>query len=314
MANAIDPNDSMGALYGSRLRRYRLEAGWTQGDLGFRAHVVQSRINQLERATGAKPTLELSTTLDKLLKTDGLLAELTPHVRREAFPDWARVHLDQEGVATAIRVYMGKVVHGLLQTEEYARTLLSLSPTLASEEQLEERVVARIERQPRLDAPELREFCMVLDEAALVRSVGGPAVMRAQLARLLEAAEDPRITIQVHPFTSGGHPAMSASLMLLTLPDGSESAYEEASDYGHLIEEPGEVRRYAKAYDQIRAQALPTHLSLDLIRSVMEGHYGAAHLPARPQRRRLAQKQPQQRGGWLVRRGGGRGSRRDAGA
>ncbi|WP_394814777.1 helix-turn-helix domain-containing protein [Streptomyces millisiae] len=314
MANEIDPSDSMGALYGTRLRRYRLEAGWTQGDLGFRAHVVQSRINQLERATGAKPTLELSKKLDELLNTDGLLAELTPHVRREAFPDWAQEHLRQEGLAVSVRAYMNSVFHGLLQTRSYARTLLSQYPLLASAEELEVRLTARLERQARLADPKLRQFCVVLDEAVLMRPVGGSATMREQCARLLHVAKDPRFVFQVLPFAAGEHPVVGGSLTLLTLPDQRESAYVEGSQSGRLYEEKREVQQYQRAYDQIRAQSLPPHLSLELIQSVMEGRYGAARVPSGTQRRRLAQKQSQQRGRWAVRRGGGRRSRRDAGA
>lgn len=312
MANEIDPNDSMGALYGSRLRRYRLEAGWTQGDLGFRAHVVQSRINQLERATGAKPTLELSKKLDKLLNTDGLLEELTPHVRREAFPDWAQEHLKQEGRATAIQVYMARTFHGLLQTREYAHALLSLSPTLTSEEHLQKRLTGRMGRQPKLKDPKLREFWMVLDEAVLMRPVGSPAIMRGQMARVLEAAQAPHITVQVLPFSAGGHWPMECSLKMLTLPDGDASAYKEADEFGHLTEENDEVLAYGRGYDRLRAMALPPEQSLDLIQSVMEGTYRAARVPSRFQRRRLAEKQLQRHGGWLVRRGGRRLPGRDA--
>jgi hypothetical protein len=138
-----------------------------------------------------------------------------PHGRREAFPDWARKHLDQEVVATSIRVSVSTTVHGLLQAEDYARALLRLSASGPSEELLEQRLTARLDRQPRLRDAGLREFWMVRDEAALLRPVGSTSIMRGQLARLLEAADEPKITIQVVPFASGGHPSMSASTMLL---------------------------------------------------------------------------------------------------
>lgn len=299
----LNPNDTMGALYGKRLRQRRLDHGWTQRFLGAKVHVVHSRINQLERATGAKPTVELSARLDEVLSTDGLLTDLTPHVRREAYPDFVRAHLDQEAVATSIRVHMTGIVHGLLQTEEYAHALLSVGRTLRNEEHLEERLAARMERQPRLDDPGLEEFVMVVGEAALHCPVGGKQVWRGQLARLLEAAEHPRITVQVLPFASGEHPSMQCSLMLLELPDGSESAYEEAGDFGRLHEEPADLRLYVRRYDRIRALALPPRPSLDLIRSVMEGRHGAAGIATRAQRRKVAAEQLQQRGGRLVRRG-----------
>ncbi|MEU6613355.1 helix-turn-helix transcriptional regulator [Streptomyces parvus] len=80
MAKAIDPQSSMAALFGSRLRKLRVAAGLTQAEVGALAHVVSSRIAQLERATGAKPTLELTRVLDKELVADDLLIDLWPCV------------------------------------------------------------------------------------------------------------------------------------------------------------------------------------------------------------------------------------------
>jgi transcriptional regulator with XRE-family HTH domain len=311
MAKELDPTDTMSALYATRLRKRRLETGWTQRFLGAKVNVVSSRINQLERATGAKPTVELSSALDRALDMDDLLTDLTPHVRREAFPDFVKAYMDRELKARTIRVLQTQLVHGLLQTEDYARTLLRNGPTLRDQkEHLEERLTARMERQRRLDDPELKAFTMVLDESGLVRPVGGPEIMRAQLARLLEVAEHPKITIQVLPFDSGAYPHSQCSLMMLDMPDGTETAYQEGTGFGRLTEETDEVRFFAGQYDQIRAQALPEHLSLDLIRSVMEGHYGAARLSSQAQRRRLAAQQLQRRGRRSLPRSGRRLPRR----
>ena len=78
----------MAALFGSRVRRLRTAAGLTQAELGQKTHVVSTRITQVERASGAKPTLELARALDAALGADSLLVDLWPYVYREAFPDW----------------------------------------------------------------------------------------------------------------------------------------------------------------------------------------------------------------------------------
>jgi hypothetical protein len=130
--------------------------------------------------------------------------------------------------------------------------------------------------------------------------------MRKQLERLLDAATERHITVQVLPFDQGGHEAMGGSLTLLTLPDGTEMAYTEGSDYGQLIEEPANVGRYKVIYDRLRAAALPPLMSLDMIRSVMEGNHRGANVPSRSERRRLAQEQLQQSGRGRLRRGGRR--------
>ncbi|MGX5213832.1 helix-turn-helix domain-containing protein [Streptomyces violaceus] len=296
----------MAALFGARVRRLRTAVGLTQAELGDRTHVVSTRITQIERASGAKPTLELARALDAALGAEDLLVELWPYVYREAFPDWSRKFMEYAERAMAVRQYAAHVVPGLLQTEDYARAVLSLDALLDSEEQLEERVAARMGRQDRLSSPERPELWVVLDEAVLRRPVGGQAVMRKQLARLLDAAVERHITVQVLPFDQGGHEAMGGSLTILTLPDGSEMAYTEGADYGQLIEEPVNVGRYRVIYDRLRAAALPPVTSLDMIRSTMEGDYRGSNVPSRSERRRLAQEQLQQSGGRRL-RGGGRG-------
>ncbi|MFF1285439.1 helix-turn-helix domain-containing protein [Streptomyces sp. NPDC058299] len=295
----------MAALFGARVRRLRTAAGLTQAELGARTHVVSTRITQIERASGAKPTLELARALDTALGADDLLVELWPYVYREAFPDWSRKFMEYSERAVAIRQYVAHVVPGLLQTEDYARAVLSLDALLDGEEQLEERVAARMGRQERLSSSDRPELWVILDEAVLRRPIGGHAVMRKQLARLLDAASDRHITVQVLPFDQGGHEAMGGSLTTLTLPDGSEVAYTEGADYGQLIEEPADVSRYKVIYDQLRAAALPPIMSLDMIRSTLEGNYRGANLPSRNERRRLAQEQLQQSSGRRL-RGGGR--------
>ncbi|MER6139146.1 helix-turn-helix transcriptional regulator [Streptomyces sparsogenes] len=300
----------MAALFGSRVRRLRMAAGLTQAELGAKTHVVSTRITQIERASGAKPTLELAQALDAVLGADNLLVDMWPYVYREAFPDWSRAFMAYAARAVSISEYAAQVVPGLLQTEDYARAVLSVGLSLKSEEQLEERIAARLARQERLASRDRPELWAVLDEAVLRRPVGGEAVMRAQLAQLLEAATERRITVQVLPFDQGEHDVMGGSLTLLTLPDGSEVAYTEGAHFGQLIEEPSDVRRLTVTYDRLRAAALPPLMSLDMIRSVLEGNHRGASVPSRAERHRLAKKQLQQSGGWQLRGGGRRDPRR----
>ncbi len=310
MANGIDPSTSMAALFGSRVRRLRTAAGLTQAELGAAVHVVSTRITQIERASGARPTRELARALDAALVADELLVELWPYVYREAFPDWSRKFMTYSERAVVIRQYAAHVVPGLLQTEDYARAVLSVGRTLGSKEQLEERVTARLGRQERLNASDRPELWVVLDEAVLRRPVGGPEVMREQLERLLDAAAERQVTVQVLPFDQGEHDVMGGSLTVLTMPDDSEAAYTEGAHYGQLVEDPDEVRSFALTYDRLRAAALPPLMSLDMIRSVMEDNHRGAKVPSRSERRRLAQEQLQQSGGGRLRGGGRRVPRR----
>ncbi|MFJ4060645.1 helix-turn-helix domain-containing protein [Streptomyces albogriseolus] len=295
----------MAALFGARVRRLRTAAGLTQAELGALVHVVSTRITQIERASGAKPTLELARALDAALGADDLLVELWPYVYREAFPDWSRTFMEYSERAVAIRQYAAHVVPGLLQTEDYARAVLKVGRTLSSEDQLRERVALRMGRQERLSTPDRPELWVVLDEAVLRRPVGGLPVMRDQLTRLLAAGTEPHITVQVLPFDQGEHEVMGGSLTVLTMPDGSEVAYTEGAHHGQLVEEPDEVASLALTYDRLRAAALPPLMSLDMIRSVREDNHRGANVPSRSERRRVAQEQLQQSGRGRL-RGGGR--------
>lgn len=295
----------MAALFGARVRRLRTAAGLTQAELGALTHVVSTRITQIERASGAKPTLELARALDAALGADDLLVELWPYVYREAFPDWSRKFMEYSERAVAVRQYAAHVVPGLLQTEDYARAVLKVGRTLSSEAQLEERVALRMGRQERLGAPDRPELWVVLDEAVLRRPVGGLPVMRDQLTRLLASATEPHITVQVLPFDQGEREVMGGSLTVLTMPDGREVAYTEGAHYGQLVEEPDEVASLALTYDRLRAAALPPLMSLDMIRFVREDNHRGANVPSRSERRRVAQEQLQQSGRGRL-RGGGR--------
>jgi len=298
MASAVG---TLAELYGKRLHMYRKEAGMTQAALGLAVYVVNTRIAQIERATGAKPSLDLSRRLDGALGSDGLFEELWPHVYREAYPTWSQAYMEAEQRAVKILTYVGSVVHGLLQTPEYARAMLSLQPG-ATAVQVEDRVVQRLARQERLigrDAPRMR---MVLDECVLWRPVGGHAVMRGQLAALLDAAQMPNVEIQVMPFDHGGYAAMGGSLNLLTLPDESSMVYTEGADTGTLFTDKDEMHPYEVAYDQLMAEALPSAKSLKMIRSAMEGTQDA-RVPTRSERRNLAKVVVQQSGGRGMRGG-----------
>lgn len=314
MATRVDPAMSVAAVFARRVRRLRELRGWTQVELAQRVRVHPSRINQIERMTGHKPTRDLAMDLDRELGADGLLIDLWPHVYRETFPDWSRKFIELSERAVRIAQYASHAVPGLLQTEDYARSVLRVGRTLKTEEQLAERIAFRLARQDRLTADDRPQLVVILDQSVLMRPIGNRAVMREQLRRLLATEGEPNISVQVLPFAVGAHSSMGGSFTVLTLPDGSQVAYTEGADSGQLIEEPDEVKSFLLSYDQLRASALPPYMSLDMLRSTMEDDYLDSRLPTRSQRRRLAQVQLQQPGGGRLRRGGGQPPRPRTGA
>ncbi|MDF4250772.1 helix-turn-helix transcriptional regulator [Streptomyces sp. WMMB303] len=297
----------MAALYGVHLKRLREQRGWTQRDLAARVFVSPGRVAQLECASGARPTAELTRALDDALDAGGLLVDLWPHVYRESLPDWSRRFMELSARAVAIRTYAAQAVPGLLQTESYARAVLSVGRTLTSLRMLEERVELRMARQGRLRQPDAPTLRVVVDEAVLARPVGGDRTMREQLEGLHRTCD--RYALQVLPFESGAHPMLGGSLTLLTMPDGTEVAYIEGSDQGQLFEDPDDVESFIRAYDQVRADSMPEPMSARMIADAAEGYRHG-----RSERRALARKQLQQQGGRRLRGGGRRLPRHRPGA
>ncbi|MGP3975363.1 helix-turn-helix domain-containing protein [Streptomyces sp. 8N114] len=302
----LDPSSSMAALYGVHLKRLREQCGWTQKELARKVYVSPGRVAQLECASGARPTAELTQSIDAMVGANGLLNDLWPHVYRESFPDWARRFMELAAKAVVIREYASQAVPGLLQTEAYAREVLRRGRTVTSPQMLEDRIALRMARQDRLKGPDAPTHCAVLDEAVLARRVGGDKTMHEQLDRVRRACD--RQPIQVLPFMSGAHPMQGGSLTLLTMRDGSEVAYAEGAGHGQLFEEPDDVERFNHVYDQLRAASLPEPMSARMIANAAEGYnHGGS------ERRALARKQLQRSGRRQLRRSGGRLPRRRPG-
>ncbi|MGW3045327.1 DUF5753 domain-containing protein [Kitasatospora sp. NPDC001159] len=235
----------------------------------------KTHLHGVEKATRL-PLPPLSSKVDAAFGTDGLFEGLWEIIRREQFPDRYRRYMDLEAQASLIQVYCAQVVLGLVQTEDYARAVLRAGRPRDTEQHIEDKLAARIERQEILTRPAPPHLWLILDEAVLRRPVGGPEVMSAQLSHVLTATRRPDVVIQVLPFASGEHPALGGSLTILTLPNGTESAYMEGSHTGSLEEDPETVRGFRLSYDLIKASALPPDESAALIKTAMEDYAGCA--------------------------------------
>lgn len=169
-------------------------------------------------------------------------------------------YISLETDAIALRCYDVQTVHGLLQTEDYARAVIqSALMALSPPAEVERRVEVRQTRQRLLTRDEnpLR-FWTVIDEAALRRVVGSSEIMRSQYARLLEMADLPNITIQVLPDAVGAHPATSGTFSIMEFPEQHDPAvvYIETMMSNLYVENDTAVYRYTLAFDHLRALAL----------------------------------------------------------
>jgi transcriptional regulator with XRE-family HTH domain len=267
-ARELTPELSARHLFGAKLRRAREDRGWSLEVMAGKVTTSKSHLARIETAEYMPPP-ELPAQLDELFDT-GIFAELYALCKKEAHPDKYRRRMELEAQAVIIREYSPSIVPGILQTEDYAKAQFRSFNPKATEGDIEELWTLRLGRQALLLGDPRPDYAVILDEAVLRRSYGGPGVMRDQLERLADLALTPTSFVQVLPFSHGGHALAGGSLALWTLNSGQHVAYEESISSGTLFEERDEVLGKMRAYDLLTASALSPLESADLIRSVME--------------------------------------------
>lgn len=184
-----------------------------------------------------------------------------------------RSYLRGEADAETEKIICMLVVDGLLQTVEYARAILRAPSGLSmSEQEIEELVEARTSRQAQLQGEGALKVLAVLDEAVIMRVVGGSEVMREQLSHLLTLADQSNITLQVVPFGAGAFGTMSGSAAVLEFPDPEDppAAYVEYVRGGAWVEDEGDVTKLAATFDLVAGISLSPADTADLIRRQME--------------------------------------------
>ncbi|MFI9201833.1 Scr1 family TA system antitoxin-like transcriptional regulator [Streptomyces sp. NPDC053048] len=262
-----DPYSDARAFYGSELRRLREEAGLTQDQLGERAFCSGSYVAHFESGM-RRPQLELSTTFDEVLGSGMHLQRLCRLARNAKVADYFADAAELERQARTISECSPMFVPGLLQTEAYARTLTRASRRFACQQEVEQLVSARLERAQLLDGPTAPVDWTIIHESALRVTVGAAAIMREQLAYLVETVQSrPNVVLQVLPFAAGPHPFMNTMVSLMEFSDAPPVVYTESAYSGQLIEDPALVAQFQSSYDLARATALSPEASLSLIES-----------------------------------------------
>ena len=264
---------------GTELRRLRDSAGYKLEEVAGMLGVAPSTLSRIE--TGKAPTKSsyLSQLLELYRVTDAGQRQILVDMAREGhrkgwwaayddvLPSGLGVYVGLEAEASGLRSYEIGVVHGLLQTPDYARAVLRASAPRHTADQIERLVDLRMERQRRLDDDPPLDLWVIHDEAVIRRTVGGPVVMRHQLAHLLVAAGLPGVTLQVLPFDTGAHAGHDGPFSIVEFYDRSDSevVYVESTAGPIDLEKDRDVRVSAEVFDRLRAAALPPEASLDLI-------------------------------------------------
>ena len=250
------------------LRQFREHAGLTGEQV---AEQMGWSVAKVYRIEGDRVRV-LPRDVQRLLKLYGISGEQTEavlelarlarakdwwHQYFGAIPEWFQFYVGLEAAASAMQEYCAELVTGLLQTEAYARAVMAAAARSDTEE-MDRQVAVRLERQKRLTGPDAPSLWVILGEGVLHRQVGGPAVMRDQLAHIAQMAGRGNVTVQVLPFTAGAHPAMLGSFTLMQFPDPADKdvVYLEAETSALYLEKPEDVRRYNLMIDYLRAQAL----------------------------------------------------------
>jgi transcriptional regulator with XRE-family HTH domain len=264
---------------GTELRRLRESAGYKLEEVAGMLGVAPSTLSRIE--TGKAPTKSayLSQLLELYRVTDVGQRQVLVEIAREGhrkgwwaayddvLPGGLGVYVGLEAEASGLRGYEISVVHGLLQTTDYARAVLRASAPRHTADQIERLVDLRMERQRRLDDNPPLDLWVIHDEAVVRRSVGGPVVMRHQLAHLLVVAGLPGVTLQVLPFDSGAHAGHDGPFSVIAFHDRSDSevVYVESAAGPIYLEKDRDVRARTEVFDRLRAAALPPEASLDLV-------------------------------------------------
>lgn len=227
-----------------------------------------SLIGQIETAKKV-PTRRFSEQLDAALMTGGTFSRLVGLVLKSQLPTWFQPYADLEARATYISTFQAQLVYGLLQTDAYARAVLGAR----TEDDLDAKVEARIDRQRILDRETPPLIWVILGEAVLHQEIGGKQVMREQLAHLLRIQEREWVKIQILPFSAGAHAGLPGSFTMLRFEDDPDLVYTEDFVRGHMTADPAAFREGSLRYDHLRAAALSVEKSVELIARVMEERY-----------------------------------------
>ncbi len=269
------PADGLGPtvprmLLGTQLHRFREAAGVSPEAAGFEIRASRSKISRMENGRVRFKERDVTDLLTLYGVTDAKTRDGMVELVRQAnapgwwskygdiMADWFEAYVGLEMAASVIRTFELQFVHGLFQTEDYARAVTLLGHTAASAEEIDRRVNMRLKRQDLLTGTEPPQVWSVIDEGALRRPVGGPAVMQAQLKRLIEVTQLRHVTVQVVPFSRGGHAAAGGSFTVLRFgePEVPDVVYIEQLTSALYLDKREDVDHYLEVMNHLSTEAL----------------------------------------------------------
>lgn len=265
----------------AELRRLRNVADLTREDVSDKTGINNATLYRIETAR-ARPQMRTLTTLLSLYEVDQEQREYLIDLCRDAttqgwlrpyhseLPEEYTAFISFEDEAQGVRNYESLFIPGLLQTEDYARAVVRGVLPSATDDEVEDRVRARMGRQGVLAKATPVKMWAVVDEATLRRVVGGITVMCDQLARLAEAVKAPNVTFQVIPFGAGAHPGMPGQFIVLDFADPMDTdlIYIDTMAGDLFLESDADIARYRTVFDNLVAVALSPNDSASLVAEI----------------------------------------------
>jgi transcriptional regulator with XRE-family HTH domain len=269
-------------VLGAQLRRLREARDITTEQAAEAIRGSHSKISRMEHGRVGFKDRDVADLLTLYGVTDPEVRDSLLSLAREAgnpgwwhdygdlLPHWFEPYISLEAAASVIRNYEVQFVPGLLQTEGYAREVIRLGYPSITDQELSRRVELRMGRQRLLSRPSPPRLWAALDEAVLRRPIGGPGVMRGQVAHLIEMADDPAVTVQIVPFSAGGHSAAGGPFAILRFaePELSDVVYLEQLTSALYLEKPAEVDRYLEVIERLCVQAETAADSVKLLQQI----------------------------------------------
>jgi transcriptional regulator with XRE-family HTH domain len=252
-------------LLGAQLRRLRERQGISREEAGDAIRASGSKMSRLELGRVGFKGRDVADLLTLYGVTDEKERDSLLRLARDAntpgwwhrygdiLPGWFETYVGLEEATSLVRTYEVQFIPGLLQTEEYARAVISMGNSAASSAEIEQRVSLRITRQKLLTRGKSPRLWAVVDEAALRRPIGGAKVMRGQIERLLEVARLPRVILQVLPFRVGGHTAEAGAFTILRFPESDlpDAVYIEQLTSALYLDRREDVDAYLEAMERL---------------------------------------------------------------
>ncbi|MEV6872819.1 helix-turn-helix transcriptional regulator [Amycolatopsis sp. NPDC051128] len=258
---------------GLLLRELRQDAERTAAQACKHLNCSPAKMSMVENGKQGIPVREVAALLDFYGADDTSAAEALrlaaiPWPKRrgrralyqEAVPATARRYVALEAEAREIVAFDNAVINGLLQTREYARTLLAAGAPYPGSHEIDVKLDIRMRRQDKLfrEEPSPLELDVIIDEACLRRRIGSAGIMRAQLEHLIQVSERENVRLQVLPFVPKNDEAFNpqTAFSILKLPERGSLVYIEDFAGGIYPEDGLLIQEYATAFERLRRAAL----------------------------------------------------------